>query len=428
MIKHTAFMALSTFSRLLSAVVLFIILARFLGPRDFGILMYNFTLASIAVLLVEYGFSNQLLRDIGRYPDNINQLMGRVFLAKLYLTVVMGVCCLAGHYLFYTNDLDRAIFWILLLSCLLTSFGDFFNIAFRGIGKFHEETKVATIGSLLHFGLIVLMVINGAELLLISLGFVLSRFVYFILSWRAYKRVVGDLNTLSASPVAVLKALKAGFPYAVDAGFTNFFYQVDTMLVKYYLGATGVGIYQAGMRFLNGAMQFAPVLGNVFLPVIAAKHTNTREFVELAKKLNLQMLAVGTVCWAIFWFAGMHITEFVFGDEYVELNSIWPYIGLLVFTRYLAAPQGVLLTASGSQTIRVWAQIFALIILLISAPLLMKVIGLKGMVIALIITLLTLFLIFFSALRLRKIPTGFGGVNFTLTVIVFSLSIFLLVY
>jgi O-antigen/teichoic acid export membrane protein len=48
MIKNTFFMTLSTLVRLLTGVVLFIVLARLLGPEDFGRLMYGFTLASIA--------------------------------------------------------------------------------------------------------------------------------------------------------------------------------------------------------------------------------------------------------------------------------------------------------------------------------------------------------------------------------------------
>lgn len=428
MIKNTAYMALSTIARLLSAVVLFVILARLLGPKDFGLLMYNFTLGSIAVLLVEYGFSNQLLRDIGKAPGLIRQIMGRVFLAKLLLTALMCVTCLIGIFIFKKTGVDVTVFGLLLLSCLLTSFADFLNVAFRGIGKFHEETKVATIGSLLHFGLILGMVLNGAGLVLISVGFVVSRMIYCLICWRAYQQVVGRFDFQSQSFNHVLDTIKTGFPYAVDAGFTNFFYQVDTILVKHYLGAAGVGVYQAGMRFLNGAMQFAPVLGNVYLPAIAAKEVNTKEFNALASKLNLQMLIVGTCGWAVFWFGGASITALVFGEKYIALNLLWPYIGLLVFVRYLAAPQGVLLTASGSQKIRVWAQIAALVVLFVSAPILMKAMELSGMVLSLILTLFTLFAIFVSVLIIKKIPTGFGIVNLVITLSVFSLSTFLLVH
>lgn len=427
MIKNTAYMALSTFARLMSAIVLFIFLARMLGPTDFGLLMYNFTLASIAVLLVEYGFSNQLLRDIGKTPAHICQIMGRVFLAKLLLAVLMIALCLIGVLIFKKNGIDVTVFWLLLLSCLITSFADFLNIAFRGIGKFHEETKVATIGSMLHFSLILIMVLNGADLVLISLGFVISRIIYCYICWRAYRQVVGRHDFQSQSFNHVVDTIKTGFPYAADAGFTSFFYQVDTMLVKYFLGAAGVGIYQAGMRFLNGAMQFAPVLGNVYLPAISAKEANTKEFNLLARKLNLQMLIIGSCGWAAFWFGGATITQLVFGEKYIALNLLWPYIGLLVFVRYLAAPQGVLLTASGSQKIRVWAQIAALIVLFVSAPMLMKTMGLSGMVLSLILTLFTLFAIFVSALIVKKIPTGLGMVNFAITLTVLSLSIFLLV-
>lgn len=422
MFKNTAYMTISTIARLLTGVVLFIVLARLFGPEDFGRLIYGFTLASIAVLLVDYGFSQQLLREIGRSPENVRQIMGRVFLAKLLLTGLMAALCLLATIIFPRGAQEEAIFWLLLVSCVLASFGDFFNVAFRGIGQFHQETKVATIGSLLHFALLLIMALMGASLVMIALGFVLSRAIYLALSWTAYSRIVGGLDFANQSAKTAVGALKSGFPYAADAGFTNFFSQVDTIIVQHYLGATGVGVYQAGMRFLNGAMQFAPVLANVYLPAIAGKAAHPEQLSQLAKKLTMQLLVVGVVGWAVFSFAGEQITALVFGAQYSALNSLWPYIGLLLFVRYLAASQGVLLTAIGAQSIRVWAQIFALLVLLVSSPWLITQFGLIGMLIALVITTTALVFIYTGVAVIRRFTLGLNPMSLFLIFGVLALT------
>lgn len=422
MFKNTAFMAMSTFARLLTGVVLFVVLARFLGPENFGRLVYGFTLASIGILLVDYGFSQQLLREIGRSPENVRQIMGRVFLAKSVLAgLVLSVCALATL-VFPRSAQEEAIFWFLLVSLVLSSFGDFFNIAFRGIGQFHHETKVATIGSVLHFALLASMALMGASLVMIAAGFVISRTVYLALSWGAYRRIVGKLDFASQGLKKILNALKSGFPYAADAGFTNFFSQVDTIIVQYFLGATGVGVYQAGMRFLNGALQFAPVLANVYLPAIAGKTEHPEQLSLLAKKLTMQLLLLGMAGWAVFLFAGEQITALVFGAQYAALNSLWPYIGLLVFMRYLAASQGVLLTAMGAQSIRVWAQIVALVVLVASAPWLITQFGLIGMLIALIMATAALIFIYTGVAIRRRFTLGLNPVSLFLIFGVLALT------
>lgn len=411
MIKNTAYMALSTIARLMSAVVLFVILARLLGPAEFGLLMYNFTLGSIAILLVEYGFSNQLLRDIGKTPELIHQIMGRVFLAKLLLTAFLIVLCLIGVLISKKTSVDVAVFWLLLLSFLFTSFGDFFNVAFRGIGKFHEETKVATIGSLLHFGLILLLVFNGAGLIVISVGFVISKVVYCLLSWRAYKQVLGGMDFKLNAIYKAVATLKAGFPYAADAGVTNFFYQVDTIMVKHFLGFASLGIYQAANKWLQGGMQFAPVLANVYIPAIANKVEDANALSKVCNTLNTKMLIVGILGGLFFTIFGGWLANYVYGNEYVQTNTLWYGVGFLMFLRYLSGAQGTILIAFGFQKTRVMTQVFAILLLGISAPYLVVKLGVIGMVIALQINVFFVFLIYFITLAKNKQPTGFNAIK-----------------
>jgi len=411
MFKNTLFMTLSSIFRLLSGIVLFISLARFLGPEEFGRLMYGFALATITVLVIEFGFSQQLLRDIGKEPDQVCQIMGRVFIAKVLLMLLVIGSGLLVFFMFPKVIKDREIFFLLFMSCSLASFADFFNIAFRGIGRFHEETRVTLICSVFHIGFLLSLALLGSNLTTLAQGFAGSRALNLGISWIAYQRIVGGLKFGEQPFKTAIGTLKKGFPYAADAGFTNFFSQVDILIVNHYLGTASVGLYQAGMRFLQGASQFAPVLGNVFLPAIAGCSNKPEQLQLLSKKFNNQMILIGATGWAIFAFGGERITHLIYGEKFLELNALWPYFGILLFIRYAAASQGVLLTANGSQNVRVGAQIAGLSVLLFVAPWLVKEYGLSGMLVTLQLTLFTLFLIYFLALSFKKLPSGFSPIK-----------------
>lgn len=426
MFKNTLFMTISTFVRLLAGVVLFIFLARLLGPEGFGRLMYGFTVASIAVLVIEYGFSQQLLRDIGKTPEQVCMIMGRVFLAKILLALSVVGCVLVWFAIFPKTIEDQQIFGFLFLSCILESFAIFLNVAFRGIGRFHVETKIATICSMFHFGLLMGLAFLGADLMTLAQGFVVSRMLNLALSWMAYRRIIGGFEFGKPSLKTVIATLKSGFPYAADAGFTNFFSQVDILIVNHFLGAVGVGVYQAGMRFLQGANTFAPILGNVYLPAIAGCSGKPGEIDRLSKKLNTQMLLVGTAGWAFFSFGGEWITRLIYREKYAGLTSLWPYIGLLLFLRYVTASQGVLLTANGSQSVRVWAQIVALVVLLSTAPWLIDQYELRGMLLSMQASILILFVIYLLTLTFKGLPSGFSVSGVMASAGVFSAAILLL--
>lgn len=419
-------MTLSSIFRLLSGVVLFIFLARFLGPEEFGRLMYGFTVATIAVLVIDFGFSQQLLRDIGKEPEQVHLIMGRVFLAKILLTLLVVGSGLLVFVMFPGLVKDQKIFWLLFVSCTLASFANYFNIAFRGIGLFHEETRVALVSSLFHVGFLWYLAFVESDLTTLAQGFVGSRVLNLALSWIAYRRKVGGLKFGEKPFKTVVATLKSGFPYAADAGFTNFFSQVDILIVNHYLGPVSVGLYQAGMRFLQGASQFTPVLGNVYLPAIAGCSDKPEQLQRLSRKFNSQMIMMGAAGWVIFAFGGEWITRLIYGEKYLGLNPLWPYFGLLLFIRYAAASQGVLLTANGSQSIRVWAQIAGLAVLLSFAPWLIKEHGLSGMLITLQLTFVTLFLIYCLTLLFKKLPSGFSASRLLASIAVFVVAVIFL--
>jgi O-antigen/teichoic acid export membrane protein len=245
-----------------------------------------------------------------------------------------------------------------------------------------------------------------------------------LISWHAYKKYIGIIQ-IEKDTRLVIKTLKAGFPYAADAGFTNFFQQMDTIIVNHYLGLAGVGLYQAATKWLQGAMQFAPVLANVYLPTLAANTNNIEVNNNYAKKLNIQMLVIGVCGCAFFMFAGSHLSNFIYGERYQEISSLWPLVGLLMLTRYVAASQGVILVAYGKQKIRVFVQVVSLSVFLVSAVFLVQHFGLVGILMALVITFMTTFFIYTYNIIKFKFPTGFSSVTAVFTAVIFIVAMLL---
>lgn len=412
-------MAVTTATKMLSGIVVFVIMARILGPHDFGMVVYSFTLASIFVLLVDYGFSQQLLRDIGAAPESIHQLMGRVLVAKVVLSIAMLILCAIYLLLFPKDKTTEIVFLLLLLSSILASFSEFLNVGFRGIGQFKRETNIATIGAAIHFALLTAILLIRADVIWVSYAFIISRVIYLLISWQAYKKHIGIIQ-IEKDKRLVIQSIKAGFPYAADAGVTNFFYQVDTLIVTHYLGYTSLGFYQAATKWLQGAMQFAPVLANVYIPLMSANSKDKKSLLKISNLFNIKMLAIGISGSLFFAFFGSLFAKYVYGDTYVLTDELWVGIGFLMFLRYLSGTQGTLLIAVGFQKVRVLTQLFALALLVITAPFLTNQIGVMGMIIALQINVAFVFIVYLSALLKEKQPTGFNLFKVVLSLLMIS--------
>lgn len=406
-LKNTIFMSISTFSRLLSGVVLFVVLARMLGLEDFGKLMYCFSLATLMTLLVDYGFTNKLLKEISATPEKVKRIMGRALMVKAFLTFILVLFYILLSQFSFIDPSEQALLEMMLIATLLVSFGDFINVAFRSVGLFHEETKVVIVASLIHFLVVIVIVFSGGGVVDVALGFVFSRLIYFLLCWWAYQRILGGfLFPKKRRWAYIYKTLNVGKLYALDVWLVNSIQHLDTILINYYLGNSAVGLYQAGMNIVRGLEQLGQVLANVYIPALAKGKLNVVSFKLLACKLHLLLLVPGLFFLFVLGFGSQYIPSLIYGEQFSELSSLLPYLGLFLLLRYIAVSQGVLLVVSNLQRVRVWGLLAGLFVMLVISPYFLSAIGLLGMVITQlsIVALLTLY--YTSMLLYKKIPTG----------------------
>lgn len=427
MVKHTFFMALSTALRLLTGVVIFVVMARIWGPEKFGSFMYWFTVTSLAALLVDYGFSQQLMRDVGQDKERASELIAGVMSAKLLLAGGMVVLGALVSFTPWCQEQPVTLFWTLLLTCIAGSFAETFNAVFRGLGQFHEETTIAAWVNFSHFALVAVLLVLDVGVIGVAIGFLLSRVFFLFLALRTYRRLVPATNSVSNANFSDgLRNLKAGFPFAAEAAFTNFQAQADTLIVQHFLGPAAVGVYQAGLRLMQGANTFAQVLSNVYLPAMAGQANEKARLTKLTNRLFLQMLLLGAVCMLVFTVGAKPITNMLYGPQFNALINLMPWFGLLLLMRYVAASHGVTLSAIGLQSTRVGAIAAALTVLFAATYLLIPSFGLLGMLYASILAIGCLYLVYAGTLLTRDISLGINKPNAVLLVAVAAAAIFLI--
>ncbi|GFO54724.1 hypothetical protein GMSM_17310 [Geomonas sp. Red276] len=406
--------------RLLTGVVLFMVLARVWGVETFGIFAYLSTATLLLALIVDYGYAQQLLRDIGYDPSNVSRIVSEAFATKVFLTAILVVLSALLAPLLLAKHLDFSLFFVLLIAAIFNSFAEFFNVAFRGLGRFNRETSIVTATNSVHFVVIMLLAYLRQSPLVVAWGFMLSRGFYLYLSWRTYRKEIGPFERGGFDLKRIVHSLKTGFYFCADAALTNFYAQVDTLIVNSYLGPAGVGIYQAGLRLMLGANTFTQVLSSVYLPVVSYNLNNKKEFNRLLSNMYLQMLMIGGLACAVFIVGAKFITSLVYGPKFAALAPIFPYFGLLLLFRYLAAVHGVTLTATGLQGTRVYSILLAVIALAVSSFFLVPRFGLSGMLVSSILAIVTLHTFYVMRLVLCKIPLGLNLRNSFASAVVFT--------
>lgn len=345
MIRHFFWMGLSTFARLASGVLTFVLIARMLGPQDFGRYMFWFSATYLTSLVANYGLGNLLLREIGAKPALLHVLIARALSARLLLSVTLLV--IAGV---AAPWLDAPYVMLLLLVANLgETLSETFFVAYRAVGAYSREAAVATATAVSQLVVVLAIASIHASPVFIAAGYCSVRLTQLMVARSDLIRMHGAVEIASVRDgIALIRQAKS---YALDFGLGNLFGHIDSVILRAYVGVEGVGLYQAGMRVLQGCAQLAPILGNVLLPK-AAQASEGSGAQRIAEKVQLAFVGSGALMGVVLTYCAPWLSDLFFGHEFSGLKGLLPLFGMLLFLRFFAASWGLVLTAHGYQQYR----------------------------------------------------------------------------
>ncbi|MEW9004250.1 MAG: oligosaccharide flippase family protein, partial [Pseudomonas aeruginosa] len=265
--RDHALMGVTTAARTAVQLGTLLILARTLGPSDFGFISIVITWSTIVALVTDYGFGMRALRDIGAERERAGEIMSASLAAKSVL--VLPACIVLLPVILFVLDLhliERFAAVLFLLGTLASSYGDLGLTVFRSIGQFHRETRIVVATALVHFVLIGAAILLRNDVLAIGVAFLLSRLIYATFALRALSRILELGGILRNSWKVLGERFKSSTSFAVDSGATNIFAQLDVILVNHLAGREAAGIYFAGSRLIQGAVPFSVLLASVHIP------------------------------------------------------------------------------------------------------------------------------------------------------------------
>ncbi|PYP76643.1 MAG: hypothetical protein DMD35_18110 [Gemmatimonadetes bacterium] len=399
MFRDSVFSLITTVVRLATGLVLFVVLAHVWGPERFGLFMYPFTIAGILVKLVDYGFLLQVARDVGRRPAEAHATMSRALGAKLLLVIPACVAAYGIAILLPGAKGFGPLLAILLVDAVANSFAQFLNIPLRALGRFDEEARIAAVGNAMVFAAVAAVALTGHGPLFAASVMAGCRALCLLFSWNAYRGLLGSTPRAIVERQSLRASLWMGLPFGVHATVGTLNMQVDTLMVQHYLGAGSVGLYQAGMRVLLGALLVGDALNGVYLSAMARSSHDRVELSRLGERMTRQLLTVGLFAFGCILAAGPWAVRLLFGGRYDALASLLPLFGLLAFIRYGGVSYGTLLTLADRQIVRVLAVCGVMALGLGLNALLIPRFGLTGAISASIIGHLVLYAIYVSAAR-----------------------------
>lgn len=301
------------------------LLARHLGPGDYGSFTTALGLVAIAQALTEFGTSGVAVRDMAGQPERRAAIAGGLVAARLSTSLALILPLAVGLMLILPSGAPTIAGVLIGATLLLTAFA-----ALQAVAQVDLRPEIAAglllFQSTLWLGAVVLLVWAGAGLVVLAAAFALTsslQSLVTVLVMRRYIRVSFDDWRNEA-----WRILKTAIPMGLAGVLTTAYYRLDSVLVYEIAGADEAGFYNAAYRFLDVLQILPSTISFVLFPLLAARRragADIQGIGRLAATLMIACAAPVVVVGAMF---SDPIISLVYSSTYDEASLLFAVLSV----------------------------------------------------------------------------------------------------
>ena len=331
-LANTGWMAFTRFSMLAISFFVTIYVIRYLGPHNYGLLSYAVSFVGMFGFIASMGVDHIVYRELIKAPEREHEIMGSALLLRLIGGVTATGLAIAAAFIFHQDAIDRLL--ITLVS--LTLFGSAWQVitySFQARVLAKYPAIIILITAIILAAAKITIIALDKGIIFFALVLVLESILYAVLYIAFYTRHFGSILQWCIKKETVREIFYNSLPLLLSTVSIIIYSRIDQVMLRHYLDAAAVGIYDAAVR-LSDVWYIIP---NVLLTSLFPAMVNARKASDNSYKIRLKHLAILLILLSI----GVAIPISVFsdtiihnlyGDSYMESSSvlmiyIWSLVG-----------------------------------------------------------------------------------------------------
>jgi PST family polysaccharide transporter len=338
--------------RLVLNLFVAIVVARYLGPENFGVWNYLLSFTMFFIPFVGMGLESVIPRELVNHPEKEKPLMATSFM----LSLISGFTGYGLSILIFSAYKEQSHFNIIMMSIMAsllifkaTEMGDVFF-------KAKLQAKYAVISRNLAFVLVAALKVYFVYFEYALVYFVatnaLEMLLGGILVFTFYVRNGNDFRLKDFDLKLAKHILKDGLPLALSGFLIVLYMRIDQVMLTDMKGDVANGIYSTSVRMIE-IVYFIPfALSEAFFPgiVYSKKHEGEKYTKNILGFYSIFTFLSLTLMLGIFLVAKPMMLLF-FGDEFIGSGAALQILGLTLYFFFLSVATGRFLLAENYKII-----------------------------------------------------------------------------
>ncbi len=334
---------------LLSGLLVGIIVARYLGPEQYGLMNYIISYVFLFQVFASFGLDPIEVREEARKVEPYQKIIGTAFGIKLLLGVIFMAAVIITSLYMEADRYTTMLVAIYSFIIVLNSFTVIRNY-FMAIVQNEYVVKAEIARTLIGVGLKIILLLMNASL---TWFLTIYMFDFMLLAGgycTAYHTKVGRMREWYFDIKYAKFLLKEAFPLLLTSTAVIVYQRIDHVMIGQMINKEAVGYFSVASRFVEVLIYIPMMLSQTITPVLVRAREQNQEDYERKGQLFMNislwcsMLSSALLSISAYW-----VILLTFGEAYLPAVTILQVMSFKAASVALSNTAGAMLVTEGLQ-------------------------------------------------------------------------------
>ena len=327
-----------TLSQIVTNVFAFfwtILIARYLGVTQYGILSFVLSLVMIIGIGEDIGITTYTTRELARNRSLTQKFINNILPIKLILSLILLVLTIVSLHLLGYDLLTLELTFIIFFETIFLTNANFLS----GVFQAHENLKPSSIGSIICSSVLltstVIVVIFDLGVVCIAISYVLANLCFFAYLfkniWDVFEFPKFDFD-FDFWRKAILKSVLFG----LTMFFYGIYFSIDVVMISWLANDYATGLYNAVYKIISVFSAFYLVYQYVIYPLMSKLYSKDPNLLKLSfnQSIKYSLLILLPIIIGMYFYSP-YLIDLIYTNQYALASLamqilIWAVIFLFI--------------------------------------------------------------------------------------------------
>lgn len=366
-----------------------ILVAKYIGPEQYGIMNYVISVVSLFTILSNFGLDNIEVRELSKQNTDKKIIMGTAFFLRLLFATIATVIVLL-FVIIYENDLKiQIMIMIYSLSMFFSSFNIIRNyFTSQVLNKYVVKSEIyrTILGAILK----IILVLIGASLIwfviVLTFDFILVASGYLYSYKKKYIKEEKKLEWKYNKTIAYY-LIKQSFPLLLSGAAVIIYQKIDQVMIGNMIDKTSVGYFSTACKFTELILYLPSIISSTLTPKLVFSYENDKKQYIKHRQIFSNIIVWFSIITSVFVSLSAYwLIYYTFGKEYLLSVPVLQIMAYKAIGMALASSSGTIIVIENLQKYAVLRNIAGCIICITLNLILIPMWGIIGSALVTIIT------------------------------------------